>query len=900
MILSLALLFLLSTPPPSPLPARGEGEFQAAGVTAMFWALESPFEAIPTLSTGQAPNAYFVHPSMSYDGPIASPYGELQAPFYGELKATVKLETSGLYEFRVETASHADLRVSGEFVTSTTDPVFRRPGGAEGRYQLPKGQTSLRIRLMHNEGRLKIKLLWKIPGSTKFEPIPDQALTTEPGQTFVTSAGPKKATLGKPTTPPGDGRPLESVHPSFTLENFRGNFAPAVGGMTFLPDGRLAVCTWDDRGCVYLISNLAGGTPKVDLYAEGLGEPLGIRYVPNEGAFKDSRPEKGFIYITQKGEVTRLVDRDNDGKADRFETVATGWPTSQNYHEFTFNLVPYQGSFYLSSSVPLRSGNTNYMPGTHGSMPISDGPGSWIKVDPQTGAWERLATGLRTPNGMNLGIDGRIFVADNQGSWLPSSTLYALEPGAKYLHQEAPEGKPDTSLVSIWFPHGEIGNSPSEMVLVPDGTYRGQMLIGDVTHGGIKRLAMERVRGHYQGAVFRHSQGLEAGVNRLLWGPDGSLYVGGIGSNGNWNHLGHKFGLQRLRPNGKVPFEILEVSARRNGMLLRFTKPVAPNSREAMAKATARQWRYESTITYGGPKLDEQKLDIQRIEWNGDGTMAFVHLDGLKADRVVYFNLRGVLAEKNERMWSPEAWYTMARLPESNFAGFEEPRRGDRFAPPKGAEWLIDPKGNMKLEPIKAGAKPWPQVGTAREVVHDPSADIGGSDHGSPTPHGDVRVHLEWLSPAGGDLSKQTNGNSGIKLMSRYEIQIMNAPGIGDVDLRETKFNEAGSVYRMTAPLTNPSFGAGVWQTYDIWFRAPRWEGTKKIENARMWVWWNGVLVHNGVEVKDKTGMSVAESPELLPLILQDHATEAEGGVLYRNVWWLKDPWAKGHEPPRK
>lgn len=870
---------------------------QAPGVTAQFWALEEPFEAIPSLATGQAPNAYHVQPSMTLEGPIVSPYGELAAPFYGELKATVEVATSGLYEFRVETGSHADLRVSGEFVTSTTDPVFRRPGGAEGRYQLPRGRTSLRVRLMHNAGRLNLRLLWKPPGARVFAPIPEALLTTEPGQTFVTSAGPKKANLGRPTTPPGDGRPLEAVHPSFTLENFRGpDFTPAVGGMAFLPDGRLAVCTWDERGAVYLISSLANGRPKVSLFADGLGEPLGIRYVPNEGAFKVDRPEKGFLYVTQKGEVTRLIDRNNDGRADRFETVASGWPTSQNYHEFTFNLVPYQGAFYLSSSVPLRSGNTNYMPGTHGSMPISDGPGSWIKVNPQTGAWERLATGLRTPNGMNIGVDGRMFTADNQGSWLPASTLYALQPGAKYLHQEAPEGKPDTSLVSLWFPHGEIGNSPSEMVLVPDGPYRGQMLIGDVTHGGIKRIAMERVRGHYQGAVFRHSQGLEAGVNRLLWGPDGSLYVGGIGSNGNWNHLGHKFGLQRLRPNGKVPFEILEVSARRDGMIVRFTKSVPAESRASIIQAAVRQWRYESTIVYGGPKLDEERLSISSVVWNAWGSEVFLKIDGLKEDRVVYLNLRGLTAGK-ERMWSPEAWYTMARLPESTIEPFGETRNATPISMPKGAEWLIGPKGEMKLKPLRAGAKLWPQVGNAREVVHDPVADIGGSDHVSPTPHGDVFVHLEWLSPPGGDLATQTNGNSGIKLMSRYEVQIMNSPGIADVDRRETKFNEAGSIYRMRAPNANPSYGAGVWQTYDIWFRAPRWEGTRKVENARVWVRWNGVMVHDGVEVQDKTGMSTPESPELLPLLLQDHATAADGGVRYRNVFWLKDPWLKNFPP---
>jgi len=604
------------------------------------------------------------------------------------------------------------------------------------------------------------------------------------------------------------------------------------------------------------------------------------------------------LYVTQKGEVTRLRDRDGDGTADQFDTISAGWPVSQNYHEFTFNLVPFQGHFYVTTSVPLRSGVTNYMAGTHGSMPISDGPGSWIKIDPITGKWERIATGLRTPNGMAIGVDGHMFCADNQGSWLPSSPLYILQPGTHYLHQETPTGKPEPKNLVLWFPHGEIGNSPSEMTLIPDGPYRGQMLIGDVTHGGLKRLAIEKVGGVYQGAVLRHSQGLEAGINRLAWADDGSLYVGGIGSNGNWNHLGHKFGLQKLVPNGKVPFEIHSVSARKGGVWIRFTQPVDESKFTVlMSTATVRQWRYEPTLVYGGSKIDEQKLTVNTIYRSDDRRSVYLNIPGLKAGHVLYLNLRGVTSTK-QPLWSPEVWYTMNNLPEADWESFPAPRGSEVLPRPRFAETLIDPKGNTKMKEAEGRQTRWQTRGSFLEVVHNPAAQIGAADIFSPTSHGDVMVHLEWLSPPGGKLDIQTNGNSGIKLQSRYEIQIMNAPGIPDVDAPGAKFNEAGSIYRLTAPRLNASFGAGVWQTYDIWFRAARWEGGKKVANARMTVFWNGVLVHEDQEVAAKTGMSVDEGPTELPLLLQDHANEAEGGVRYRNVWWVKDPWAKEFGPP--
>ena len=95
-----------------------------------------------------------------------------------------------------------------------------------------------------------------------------------------------------------------------------------------------------------------------------------------------------------------------------------------------------------------------------------------------------------------------------------------------------------------------------------DGPYKGQMLHGDVTHGGIKRDFLEKINGEYQGAVFRFTQGLEAGVNRLCWGPDGALYVGEVGMVGGWSWKEKQYGLQRMKYNGKPTFEMLAVRAK--------------------------------------------------------------------------------------------------------------------------------------------------------------------------------------------------------------------------------------------------------------------------------------------------------------------------------------------------
>ena len=166
-----------------------------------------------------------------------------------------------------------------------------------------------------------------------------------------------------------------------------------------------------------------------------------------------------------------------------------------------------------------------------------------------------IAGGLRTPNGIGFGPEGGIFVNDNQGAWLPANKMVQIKQDRFFNHFTNPAGPFDTKPVTqpvLWMPHNEIANSPTNPVLLTDGPFKGQMLWGDLTYGGLQRGFLEKVDGEFQGAVFRHSAGLEVGVNRTVIGPDGAIYVGGIGEGGNWgedNKL--RYGLQKLTPNGK-------------------------------------------------------------------------------------------------------------------------------------------------------------------------------------------------------------------------------------------------------------------------------------------------------------------------------------------------------------
>lgn len=317
---------------------------------------------------------------------------------------------------------------------------------------------------------------------------------------------------------PGFGAALAGVHPSYDLRTIHPpDFKPRVGGLAFLPDGRLLVTTWDSVGGVYLLDGVKTGDPRkvtVKRIAAGLAEPLGIEVVDGE------------IYVLQKHELTRLIDRDGDEITDEYRTVCNGWGVTDDFHEFAFGLVYKDGFFYATLSMAMRlMADEKQKPDRGRTLKIS-----------RDGRYEWLNYGLRTPNGIGVGVDEELFVTDNQGQWLPANKLIHVQKGD--FHGMA-WGIPDSLATSpvmtppaIWLPQDEIGNSPSEPVLVRDGPYAGQMLHGDVSHGGIKRDFLEKINGRYQGAVFRFTQGLEAGVNRLRWGPDGALYVGGVGMEG--------------------------------------------------------------------------------------------------------------------------------------------------------------------------------------------------------------------------------------------------------------------------------------------------------------------------------------------------------------------------------
>ena len=202
-------------------------------------------------------------------------------------------------------------------------------------------------------------------------------------------------------------------------------------------------------------------------------------------------------------------------------------------------------------------------------------------------------------------------------------------------------------------------------------------------------------------------------------------------------------------------------------------------------------------------------------------------------------------------------------------------------APPSDAIVLFDGKDLSKWGHAGSGADAG-KVVDAKWAVRDGYFEVVAKAGTLLTREsfGDMQLHIEWASPAEVVGRSQGRGNSGVIIMGRYEVQVLDA-----FDNRTYADGMAASLYGQYPPLVNAARKPGEWQTYDIVFEAPRFEGTKLATPAFLTVIWNGVVVHNRKEVMGsmlhrQVGTYTAHAPEL-PLTLQDHGNP----VRFRNVW---------------
>lgn len=464
---------------------------------------------------------------------------------------------------------------------------------------------------------------------------------------------------------------------------------PQIGAMDTLKDGRIAVAFHRGEVMIYDPSSSSWS-----MFASGLQEPLGM-LVENDGS----------MLVMQRAELTRLKDADGDGIAEEYQTVFDDFGMTGNYHEFAYGPAKdADGNLYIvlgiaSNGAPMAEeirgefseigkANREQMTsratwkenkGKAGRMYSRAPWRGWVlKLSPDGSKMEPYASGFRSPNGIGFDAAGRLLITDNQGDWRPTSPLYDVKKGGFYGHPASlvwnedwdgrdpidikPEKLDEMQEPAVgFFPQGELANSPTWPVVVPEGALpqplAGQTLIGEMNQPTLVRVLDDEVDGVYQTALVPMFDGspLGKGNNRMVFGNDGSMYVGKT----HLSWAGEE-GIARIKWNGESFPTLARIKAVPGGFALRFTEQIDPETLSSI-KVETNTYKYHKQ--YGSPKVDVQQMEVREATLLDDGLTVMLDTGALKEGYLHAIDMTGVRTANGKGLLGKKAWYQMVKAP---------------------------------------------------------------------------------------------------------------------------------------------------------------------------------------------------------------------------------------------
>lgn len=467
---------------------------------------------------------------------------------------------------------------------------------------------------------------------------------------------------------------------------------PQIGGLALNTKNQLVVCF--HRGEVMVYDELAD---QWSLFASGLQEPLGL-YVEKEGT----------ILVIQRGELTRLHDKDQDGTADFYETVSDDWGITGNYHEFNFGIVKdSKGNIYLglgtaSNGAGVREeirGPWNDTGGmSHEDFLSGEGHGDWsqkkkkvarmyarvpyrgciIQIKPNSSKAHVYATGVRTPNGLYVDAQDQLWVSDNQGDWLGASKLHRIEENGFHGHpasllwaENPPKVTPSTLPAKELnamrvksaglFPQGSCANSMTQIQplfssfapISQDVKSGEQFIIGEMNNPRLVRYLPDVVNGVNQGAAGHliDTGSLGIGNNRMIYTSDsGSVYLGKT-------HLkwpGDE-GIKKVTYKGDPYLMVESVKLTPKGFQFTFNSPV--ESADIIEHYKIESYGLKYSARYGSPKVDLTTETCAKVFVNGKVLMVELAARP-KANKIYDIILPKGITSKLSGLSSNRFWYT--------------------------------------------------------------------------------------------------------------------------------------------------------------------------------------------------------------------------------------------------
>ena len=461
-----------------------------------------------------------------------------------------------------------------------------------------------------------------------------------------------------------------SVHPDYILKTVPFPEKFKTMGLNFMKDGRMVVTVMNEiSGDVPSTATTNTKVMMVTGYNQDDPAKLKIEEISNTWLqLVGSTVANDKLYVSDRDgfyeipELTKPKDITNNKKLIVKWPNENNWPQGFMWHQFAFTPIYNKGFFYAPYSGSINHGGPSDVEAT------SHMSGAFLKWD-LTGKLEAFAGGLRSPNGANVDeATGDMFVTDNQGGWFPASTFQQMKPGKFYGHRQTPPHLPNWAErlpyepPTAWLPYATVRASPSQPVVIPQGKFAGDWVIGDVNSPGLIRVALDKVNDIYNGAVFFFSQGMgNAAVNRLAYGPDGSLYIATLQTiAGNWPE-GNLQSIYRLIPNPKATaFEMRAVRSLADGLELEFTQPVDAD-KVVISAFKAVQWQYIRQAGYGTGKQPDEVLAISGVDVSQDKMRVHLKIAGLVIDRTIKIKHTGLTSD-GKAPFNDESWFTLNAL----------------------------------------------------------------------------------------------------------------------------------------------------------------------------------------------------------------------------------------------
>jgi mono/diheme cytochrome c family protein len=421
------------------------------------------------------------------------------------------------------------------------------------------------------------------------------------------------------------------------------------------------------------------------LFAEGLFDSLGVVAEDRSGL---------TVVAGQKAELTRISDTNGDGVADSYETLFDAHSYHGNYHTYMHGPVRGKdGAYYLALNLAADGANTTY--NANGKyMGTWGGFSGWAVRVEGVNKFQLFANGLRSPAGLGVSPDGRLWYLDNQGEYVGTSKMFELRQGKFYGHPaslvDLPGMTPDSAEIAwgqwidrreraaVLFPHNRVANSPGNPAWVPAsgfGQFAGQILVGDQTQSNLLRVVMQNVDGVNQASVMPFFDGLESGVMRPLFLDDGSLLLGQTGR--GWQAKGGKLAsLQHVRWDGKtIAPQIVAMFATSAGFRIDLTQPLRGDVTAQSLKSalSLTSWTYRDAPDYGSDELDLHPEDVVSITPSADRKQISITLASLKQKkvhpeqtaRIYWARLKGQALFERIALNDLDAYYTLYGFPQS-------------------------------------------------------------------------------------------------------------------------------------------------------------------------------------------------------------------------------------------